>query len=159
MARPDPETGEILEPSNARLDEHGWELLDGTPVSLPSGMKRPDTLQEQIRRMIRTAVDAGNNDVDNWEEANDFDVADDFDPSSPFETQYDPVIGREISPDEFRSNPEAYKALYQAATRDYHRARYLAQLEERAYTPQKPGAGQRPASAPPEAPPKGAEGA
>lgn len=70
----------------------GEEILDRTPMALPAGFKRPESLQDQIRRLIRSEKlqqalhDAG---YETEEEANDFDVGDDFDPSTPYEEQFE----------------------------------------------------------------------
>lgn len=59
-----------------RFDDQGRELPDPKPVALPLGAKRPESITEQIRRLIRgemsrQAVEEGN---ESFEEANDFDV-------------------------------------------------------------------------------------
>lgn len=70
-----------------RLNERGEEVPDDTPVALPVGFKAPESLQDQIRRLIHTelsnqAQDAG---METFEEADDFEVGDDYDPHSPYE--------------------------------------------------------------------------
>lgn len=35
-------------------DENGHEVPDPTPIALPIGFKRPESLQEQIARMVRS---------------------------------------------------------------------------------------------------------
>lgn len=73
------------------LNEKGQEVLDPTPMAIPFGYQRPPTLQEQIRRLMRYEYDlmkqATGEDVETPEEADDFDVGDDFD--------IDPVSGHE----------------------------------------------------------------
>lgn len=70
-----------------RYDEQGRELPDPTPVEIPVGFSRPESLQDQIKRLIRTelSMDAQAGGFESFEEADDFDVGDDFDPSSPHE--------------------------------------------------------------------------
>lgn len=73
------------------LDERGREILDPTPVSLPIGYQKPPTLQETIRQLMRAedfrrALDRA--DRETFEEAEDFDVGDDADFSSPWEEQF-----------------------------------------------------------------------
>lgn len=81
-------------PSKAgRHDENGCERLDPTPVALPVAFKRPPTIQEQIAQMIRSerlrqAAEAAG--YETFEESEDFDVDDDFDPKSPWEIHFDP---------------------------------------------------------------------
>lgn len=77
------------------------ENPDPTPMALPAHMKRPPTLQEQIRSMVRSerlAQEALANGFETFEDADDFDVGDDYDPRSPHELVFDPELG-EISQD------------------------------------------------------------
>lgn len=62
-----------------KFDERGRELPDATPVALPLGAKRPESLTQQIRRMIRTEMSgqAAADGNETFEEANDFDVQED----------------------------------------------------------------------------------
>lgn len=67
-------------------DDFGREIPDPTPVSIPSGVGRPESLTDTIRRMVRNelsqAAQAAGSET--FEEANDFDEdADDF--VSPYE--------------------------------------------------------------------------
>ena len=78
-----------------RLDELGRELLDPTPMAPPIGYKRQPSLVEQIRKMVRDerlAADLAASGVETFEEADDFDVQDDYDPKSPFEYNFDPPV-------------------------------------------------------------------
>lgn len=83
-----------------RLDDKGREVVDSTPMAIPVGFQRPESLSETIRRLVRSeelrrlAERAG---AETFEEADDFDVGDDFDPTSPYETQFDPGLGREVT--------------------------------------------------------------
>lgn len=67
-------------------DELGRELPDPTPVAIPSGVGRPESLTDTIRRMVRNemsqAAEAAGSET--FEEANDFDEDDD-DFVSPYE--------------------------------------------------------------------------
>ncbi|MEM2002482.1 MAG: hypothetical protein QXT77_07555, partial [Candidatus Methanomethylicaceae archaeon] len=97
-----------------RLDAFGHEALDPTPVVVPAGFKRPETLAEQVQRLVRThisrqAEEAG---FETFEDAEDFDVDDDFDPSTPYEEIFDPVLGKGVTPDEFIRNEQRYRQLY-----------------------------------------------
>lgn len=63
------------------FDKQGREILDPTPVEMPVGMKRPESLQQMIQRLVRAqisqaAVDDGH---ESFEEANDFDIDEDDD--------------------------------------------------------------------------------
>lgn len=77
---------------NPKLNERGQEVLDPTPMAIPVGFERPLTLQEQIRRLMRVEYDrmraVSGDDLETPEEADDFDVGDDYD--------IDPVSGHEF---------------------------------------------------------------
>lgn len=135
-----PDTGEIVQDA-PRLDENGWEVLDPNPVEVPIGAKRPETLAEQVQRLVRTSVSAyaQAQGEETWEEAEDFDVEDDFDPSTPYETFFDPVLGKDISPAEFKANADRYREEYVRMAKNYWR---LREQDE-----QLTGAGRSPAAA------------
>lgn len=77
------------------LDTHGHEIPDPTPVEPPIGYVKQPSLAEQIRQAIlsdrlkREAEEAG---LETFEEADDFNVGDDYDPSSPYEETFEPVV-------------------------------------------------------------------
>lgn len=76
----------------AKLDDRGREILDDTPVAIPVKFKRPETLAEQIRRVIREEASraAQHAGYETFEEADDFDVEDDdYNPRSPHELSLD----------------------------------------------------------------------
>lgn len=133
----DPVTGEILELTEYerleriqnleaaigfRLDEFGHEVPDPTPVSLPSGFRRPETLQEQVARLVRSRLSqlAGEQGDDTFEESEDFEVDDDFDPNTPYEEFFDPALNRAVTPEEFQRNHELYKKRYLKAQQEYY---------------------------------------
>lgn len=62
-----------------KYNELGQELPDDTPLEIPLGMRRPLTLQEEIQAAVRGAVSraAARNEMETFEEANDFDIPDD----------------------------------------------------------------------------------
>lgn len=94
------------------LDKDGSEIPDPTPLTIPSGFRRPETLAEQVQRLVRTHVSRqaqleGN---ESFEESEDFDVPDDSpDPSTPFEEVFDPTLGRAITPAEFAAFERIYR--------------------------------------------------
>lgn len=80
----------------------GVEDLDPSPVAMPLGSRRPERLEDQIARLVRSEqYKMAMMGDDTIEEANDFDIPEDFDPSSPFETEFDENLGREITPQEW----------------------------------------------------------
>ncbi|UDN67814.1 hypothetical protein [robinz microvirus RP_133] len=72
-------------------DKQGREIPDPIPVAIPIKWSRPPTLQEQIRMFIRRDLSdqASLKGHETFAEADDFDVDDDFDPTSPWELSYD----------------------------------------------------------------------
>lgn len=110
-------------------DKEGHEVPDPRPVSIPAGFQRPPSLQEQVRRLLPDMIrQQQEQEVETWEDANDFDVGDDFDPSSPWETIYDPTLGREVTPEEFARNLPQIREEVQKKLRNYYRL--LEQDEE-----------------------------
>lgn len=79
---------------HTKYDDNGSEIMDPTPISPPIGYKKSPTIAEQMRLMIRgerlreEAEAAG---YETFEEADDFDVGDDFDPRSPYEEVFEPL--------------------------------------------------------------------
>lgn len=71
----------------ATLDENGHEVLDDTPVALPLRLKRLDNDARRIQDIVQGVLSQRAREVgfESFEEANDFDVGDDFDPRSPYE--------------------------------------------------------------------------
>lgn len=61
-----------------KYNERGEELPDDTPVEMPLKFKRPPTLQEQIKSMVRRELSdvASQQGFESFEEADDFDVDD-----------------------------------------------------------------------------------
>jgi len=105
----------IVEEVPTRLDEFGHEIPDPTPAAMPAGFKVPETLQEQVQRLVRiqlseAAAEAGE---ETFEESEDFDIPDDpVDPSTPFEEWFDPVLQRGITAQEFNQNFQIYQQRY-----------------------------------------------
>lgn len=113
----DAETGEVLldvRGGRPTMTPDGFEVPDPMPAAAPAGFKRPETLAEQVQRLVRGAISrqAEAQGVETFEEADDFDVGDDFDPTTPYETMFDPVLQREITPDEWRRNEALYRKEY-----------------------------------------------
>lgn len=108
------------------LDDKGREIPDPSPISVPAAFRRPETLAEQIRRLIRSdklKQMADDQEMDTFDEAEDFDIDDEFwDPSSPYEEVFDPVLGRGITLDEFNRHEDVYRKRYEEA----HKKAYAA---------------------------------
>lgn len=76
---------------SCKLDARGSEILDSIPMEPPLGFKSQPSMFDVMRKMIadreREIAQAG---YETPEEADDFDVDDDFDPTSPYEHNFDP---------------------------------------------------------------------
>ena len=61
------------------------EYPDPTPVEIPMDMKRPETMDQKIKRIIETQISekAAMLGEETFEEANDFDIKDDFEVEEP----------------------------------------------------------------------------
>lgn len=66
------------------------EILDQKPLAIPVGFKKPETMEEILNRLIQNRFrDVELNGEETFEEADDFDCDDDFDPASPWEEVFD----------------------------------------------------------------------
>ncbi|UDN67826.1 hypothetical protein [robinz microvirus RP_139] len=91
----DPKTGEVLDHKGRRLDSQGRELPDPTVMAPPLGYIAQPPLHELIRLMViqeheRVAALSNGDEIESPDEADDFDVDDEFDPSSPYEENFNP---------------------------------------------------------------------
>lgn len=121
----------------AKLDEHGREIGDPKPVAIPVGFKRPETLAEQVQRLVRTSISrqAEAEGKETFEESEDFDVGDDDDPRTPYETFFDPVLGRDLSAQEFREHESVYRERYLRAQAEYFAQQDRVEVVSRRPTP------------------------
>lgn len=90
----DVETGEQVH------DSRGREIPDPTPMQPPVGYNPQPSLAQQIRQMVvseRLAMEAREAGAETFEEADDFDVGDDFEAErhSPYEANFDPMTPQE----------------------------------------------------------------
>lgn len=79
--------------ADLRYDGSGHELVSPLPMAPPVGYKKTPSLSDQIREMVRSerlAQAAAEQGFETFEEADDFEIGD-FDPSSPYEIDFDPV--------------------------------------------------------------------
>lgn len=78
-------------PKGRRYDELGRYYPDPTPIAPPVGYVRSPTIAEQIRTMVRSEAvrqHADQQGMDTFEEADDFNIGDDYDPTSPWEENF-----------------------------------------------------------------------
>lgn len=68
-------------------DSLGHELLDPTPRQVPVRMRGEEPLRDQVRRFIReeASAAAASAGYGTFEEEDDFEIDDDYDPTSPHE--------------------------------------------------------------------------
>lgn len=79
----------------ANYNDDGRQVCDSTPVEVPLRMQRPETQQEMFQRLIREHISqqALANEMESFEEADDFDVQDEFD------SELNATIYEEMSPE------------------------------------------------------------
>lgn len=74
----------------ARYDDLGRQIADPRPVEVPVDFRRPLNIHDEIRRFIRQEISrkAQDNDLETFEESDDFDVEDEDElPLSGYEVQ------------------------------------------------------------------------
>lgn len=109
----------------------GREEADSKPAAMPVGFQRPPTLAEQVQRLVRSAIsrEAEEKGFETFEESEDFDIPDDpIDPATPYETVFDPVLGHDISADEWRKNEARYRERYETQGAQLTRAELFGAL-------------------------------
>lgn len=80
--------------AHLKFDEEGREVMDPLPIAPPIGYKKAPSISETIRNMIRSErlkQEAEAQGFESFEEADDFDVGDDYDPKSPYEEVFEPI--------------------------------------------------------------------
>ncbi len=101
-----------------QFDKHGRELPDSTPLAMPAGFTPPETLAEQIQRLVRTQVSDKAEELgqESFSEADDFEIEDDdeADPTSIFEQHFDPVLGRDVTAQQIIDDPNIKKEYEEA---------------------------------------------
>lgn len=90
-----------------RLDKFGREVPDPEPIAIPVKIKRlindTDRMREIIRsEQIRHQLEQEGISPESFEEADDFDVDEEYDPSSPYELVLDGELDGEVSTREQR---------------------------------------------------------
>lgn len=72
------------------LNEKGHEIPDPRPVAVPARFLRPPSRFDEMRALLNAArQDALSRQLETPEEADDFDVGEDYDPTSPWELTAD----------------------------------------------------------------------
>lgn len=85
----DEETKRLLKTLDVSVytEDNRFELPNPIPKVIPTELDRPLTIQEQIQRIVRINISrqAEKNEMESWDEANDFDIPDETEMSSPYE--------------------------------------------------------------------------
>jgi len=100
------------------LDAYGREKPNPFPLEPPIGYKKQPTIAELMRQAIRQASEeAKSAGAETEEEANDFDIDDEYDPSTPYEHDFepDPILERMIALQSRRPKPQEQAAAAPAA--------------------------------------------
>lgn len=98
-----------------RFNDRGEEILDPTPMAPPLGYKRQPSLYEQIQAAVRQSkLDEMYSLEETEEEADDFEVGDDFEPMSEHENEHMPTLAN-LKKEAARLNDEIKKAQKEAA--------------------------------------------
>lgn len=73
------------------LDSKGHEIPDDSPVAIPVRFNRIPNMMDQMRTLIRAEVSraAEAEGYETFEEADDFDIGDDYEPNSRYELDED----------------------------------------------------------------------
>lgn len=121
------------------FNDRGQEIPDQTPVEMPAGFKKPESLTEQIRRLIRTEMsqEAVAEGKESWEDANDFDV-DEAD-AELHPTEYEIEMQPEVPNDKLRVQPEERTADGGSGERSSRRSHDAGQSGELAEEPEREG--------------------
>lgn len=82
--------------SQEKHTKEGYEITDPTPMQPPLGYKRSLSLSEQIAQQVRIAhlkilEDAAIAETE--DEADDFEIGDDYEPMSKYENDHMPTLG------------------------------------------------------------------
>lgn len=139
-----------------RLNDKGAEIPDQAPIELPAGFAIPETIAQSIQRLVRGAVSraAHEQGLETFEESEDFDLdgEEDDDRTSLYETHFDPVLGKDLSPQEFKDNEAHYRRQYMEAQRRYFASIDRSTVVERAHKAAPAPSTPDPAPAPSKAP-------
>lgn len=77
-----------------KFDDYGRELPDDTPIEIPLRFKRVANLTDRIRETIREELSraAQSQGFETFEEQDDFEIGDDYDPRSRYELDDDQQV-------------------------------------------------------------------
>lgn len=83
--------GMQIKRTGPKYNEKGEEMMDPTPVALPIAFKRPESVGQMMQRLIKNHYSkvAAAEGLDSFDDADDFDIGDDVEPKSPYESDLD----------------------------------------------------------------------
>lgn len=88
------------------LNGKGAEVLNSTPMQPPIGYNPQPSMFDVMRKMIHDhQAELAQAGLETPEEADDFDVDDDFDPTSPYEHNFDPPASSSEVPPQASGKP------------------------------------------------------
>lgn len=82
----------LLEKLKSQFNTRGHEVPDPTPVTIPVSLRRSESMDERIARIVQHSLStaAADQGMETFEEADDFDIPDDpIDPTTPYEQDFD----------------------------------------------------------------------
>lgn len=130
----------IVEPKQAALrhNDKGEEILDPIPMQPPLGYKKTISLAEQIRQQVRLhQLELDNAAIEETEEeADDFDVGEDYEPLSKYENDHIPSV-KELKKKAAAIN-EAIRAANNKKAIEEHEAKKASQKEAPPAPPTEP---------------------
>lgn len=77
----------------------GLEKTDPKPMEVPVQFRQSETLEQRMARILRSSelrAAAQRAGYETFEEADDFEVGEDYDPSSPYESDFDLAAVQEV---------------------------------------------------------------
>lgn len=83
-----------------KYNERGEEMMDPKPRAVPIGFEKPEPLEAMLARVLRNqrTIDAlARAGKESFDEANDFEVGEDYDPKSPHEEHFYGQFEQEIA--------------------------------------------------------------
>lgn len=98
-----------------KYNEKGEEIPDPTPIRVTPKVRITPNKLAEFQMMLRTASYLAKNEgYETLEESEDFDV-EEYDPTSPWEMEFDPIAGKEITRQEaefLNQQREAFTAKF-----------------------------------------------
>jgi len=82
----------LLETLKSKFTPKGHEIPDPTPVTIPVNLRRTESMDERIARIVQYSLSksAEEQGLETFDEADDFDIPDDpIDPTTPYEADFD----------------------------------------------------------------------